>query len=95
MYIHTFGCYFGLACSWAIFFKNKNADPFGHPHNYTTYNSDTFAMIGIYLSQHLVTSKELSSCGCSGLVSTLRLPMAALNTGPSLIRSSASLEVVV
>eukprot|EP01127_Copromyxa_protea_P000125 TRINITY_DN10126_c0_g1_i1.p1 TRINITY_DN10126_c0_g1~~TRINITY_DN10126_c0_g1_i1.p1 ORF type:complete len:511 (-),score=129.31 TRINITY_DN10126_c0_g1_i1:46-1533(-) len=46
MFIHTFGCYFGLALTWALFFRNRTTDPFNHPNNYTSYNSDTFAMIG-------------------------------------------------
>lgn len=46
MFIHTFGCYFGLALSWILFVRSKPTDPFHHPHNYTSYNSDTFAMIG-------------------------------------------------
>eukprot|EP01127_Copromyxa_protea_P020306 TRINITY_DN6778_c0_g1_i1.p1 TRINITY_DN6778_c0_g1~~TRINITY_DN6778_c0_g1_i1.p1 ORF type:complete len:451 (-),score=26.14 TRINITY_DN6778_c0_g1_i1:284-1615(-) len=46
MFIHTFGCYFGLALSWIMFFRNKTYNPLNHPHNITTYNSDTFSMIG-------------------------------------------------
>jgi len=46
MYIHTFGAYYALACSWIMFFKAKKTSPLHHPSNITTYNSDSFAMVG-------------------------------------------------
>lgn len=81
MYIHTFGCYFGLALSWVLFIGNKDTNPFGHPHNYTTYNSDTFAMIGVLLSPAKPHINQVpSSCGCFGQVSTQPLLTVPLNS---------------
>jgi ammonium transporter Rh len=42
MLIHTFGAYFGLACSFILYRKSAN----NHSHNSSTYHSDVFAMIG-------------------------------------------------
>lgn len=42
IFVHTFGAYFGLACSWAIGGKQAK----DHPLNGSSKNSDTFAMIG-------------------------------------------------
>eukprot|EP01126_Amoeba_proteus_P032260 TRINITY_DN3149_c0_g2_i21.p1 TRINITY_DN3149_c0_g2~~TRINITY_DN3149_c0_g2_i21.p1 ORF type:complete len:297 (-),score=32.30 TRINITY_DN3149_c0_g2_i21:760-1650(-) len=46
MVIHVFGAYYGLACSWALWIKTRSTSPFHHPSNFTTYSSDTFAMVG-------------------------------------------------
>ena len=42
MLIHTFGAYFGLACSMMLY-RRKASD---HPRNSSVYHSDMFAMIG-------------------------------------------------
>ena len=42
MIIHTFGAYFGLACS-VILYRSKARD---HKSNSSVYHSDLFAMIG-------------------------------------------------
>ena len=42
IFVHTFGAYFGLALSRTISKSNKK----GHSKNGSSYNSDTFAMIG-------------------------------------------------
>ncbi len=42
IFVHTFGAYFGLALSRTISKGNKK----GHSKNGSSYNSDTFAMIG-------------------------------------------------
>jgi len=44
MYVHTFGAYFGLACSFFVTKKNPVADKLGN--NSANYNSDISAMIG-------------------------------------------------
>ncbi len=43
MIIHSFGAYFGLACS-IMLYQSKAKD---HPRNSSVYHSDLFAMIGI------------------------------------------------
>lgn len=42
IFVHTFGAYFGLACSWMLTPKSK----FTEKNEGSTYTSDTFAMIG-------------------------------------------------
>jgi ammonium transporter Rh len=43
MYIHTFGAYFGLACSFVSTNKSKVKD---HPNNASNYHSNMFSFIG-------------------------------------------------
>jgi ammonium transporter Rh len=42
MFIHTFGCYFGLAACWWVTSK----DTHGHPDNCSCYSSDIFSYAG-------------------------------------------------
>ena len=42
MLIHTFGAYFGLACSMMLYRRTAT----NHPRNSSVYHSDMFAMIG-------------------------------------------------
>lgn len=44
MIIHSFGAYFGLACS-TILYRSKAKN---HERNSSVYHSDIFAMIGMY-----------------------------------------------
>ena len=48
MFVHTFGAYFGLACSWTLCGSPRSAKKPGsdNPKNSSVYTSDTFAMIG-------------------------------------------------
>jgi ammonium transporter Rh len=43
MFIHTFGAYFGLACSWVLSNGKRTKD---HPNNSSKYHSDMFSMVG-------------------------------------------------
>lgn len=45
MYIHTFGAYFGLACSWVYSYK-RSEKLIDHKWNGSNYNSNLFAYIG-------------------------------------------------
>lgn len=45
MYVHTFGAYFGLACSLALTRKSSSS-PDSHANNGSTKTSDMFAMVG-------------------------------------------------
>ena len=68
MLIHTFGTYFGLACS--IWLYRRSA--IEHPRNDSVYHSDTFAMIGkefVSITILLLLQKALYFSGCSGPVS--------------------------
>lgn len=42
MFIHTFGCYFGLAACWWLTSKKTH----GHPDNCSCYSSDVFSYAG-------------------------------------------------
>lgn len=56
MIIHTFGAYFGLACSTILYrAKAKN-----HDRNSSVYHADLFAMIG-----KLYIYMIISSCSCN------------------------------
>ena len=48
MFVHTWGAYFGLACSWTLCGSPKSSKKPGsdNPKNSSVYTSDTFAMIG-------------------------------------------------
>ena len=68
MLIHTFGTYFGLACSICLYRKKA----IKHPRNDSVYHSDMFAMIGkefVSITIHLMLRKALYFFGCSGPVS--------------------------
>jgi ammonium transporter Rh len=43
MFIHTFGAYFGLACSWMVTNGSRTKD---HKNNSSMYHSDMFSMVG-------------------------------------------------
>lgn len=47
MFVHVFGAYFGLAVSFVLGIKDK---PTKHNLEGASYNSDIFAMIGLFLS---------------------------------------------
>jgi len=46
IFVHTFGAYFGLACSWMITKKDENGKVLNEDDEGSTHTSDMFAMIG-------------------------------------------------
>jgi len=77
MWIHVFGCYFGLSCAWA----RRTNSALNHGNNKATYTSDMYSMIGtLFLwmfwpsfngalavegAQHIVVINTLISLSCS------------------------------
>lgn len=49
MFVHVFGAYFGLAVSWMLGHGSSIRKGVAGALEGASYNSDIFAMIGIYL----------------------------------------------
>ena len=58
MIIHTFGAYFGLACSFVLY-RKKATD---HSRNSSVYHSDIFAMIGKFNINKIYSSSDFNYC---------------------------------
>ncbi len=87
MIIHTFGAYFGLACSIPLF-RKKAKD---HQRNSSVYHSDLFAMIGVCRERIHVSPQ--SSLLSHSLTHSLLSPSLSLPFPPSFLSPSLSLPL--